>query len=497
MLRAAPPKVLIVDLNNFSRYPTVSVGIMAAVLRQAGHEVDVFSPLAYGVPGVPREPAARPWGLLDQRLRYRTAMSTSKALKQLHAAAASWRTPARGRTSRRILEALDRHLADRPDVVLVSTYLMYFDVCSEITHRCKQLGIPVVIGGSYLNDPDVSDAWLEVGPLQGLVGGEVELDLPEIVRDVAAGISLAGRPGVCVPGSRWSIPAPPLKDLDAVPFPDYSDFPWDSYPNRIVPMITGRGCGWGVCTFCSDVTSAMGRTFRSRTPANVLDEIEHQSRACHSNQFVFTDLKLNSSLPMWRAVLDGTQHRSPGSQWIASVHVGSQGDNGLSPEELRAARRAGMVRLTTGLESGSQRVLDRMAKGADPQISSRFLGDAARAGISVRTTMIIGYPGETESDLQETARFLDRHADFIERVALNRFSIIMGTQIHRRLLENPSRHRDLTDYESDARMGFVAHRFRTAESARYRRAVDEVLSAAHRINRRKLRADASSFEGVM
>jgi radical SAM superfamily enzyme YgiQ (UPF0313 family) len=67
------------------------------------------------------------------------------------------------------------------------------------------------------------------------------------------------------------------EDLDQLPFPDYSDFPWQSYPNRIIPMISGRGCGWGVCKFCSDVTSTAGRSYRSRSPGNVREEIRYQA----------------------------------------------------------------------------------------------------------------------------------------------------------------------------------------------------------------------------
>jgi len=61
--------VLIVDLNNFARYPTIAIGYLTSILRNAGVEMEVFSPLSSGVTGVQREPRARPWSLLDQRLR--------------------------------------------------------------------------------------------------------------------------------------------------------------------------------------------------------------------------------------------------------------------------------------------------------------------------------------------------------------------------------------------------------------------------------------------
>ena len=68
--RARPPiRVLLLDLNNFARFPTLPVGLLAAVLRQAGHEVEVLSPLSVGMPGIPRPTRAKPWGYWDERLR--------------------------------------------------------------------------------------------------------------------------------------------------------------------------------------------------------------------------------------------------------------------------------------------------------------------------------------------------------------------------------------------------------------------------------------------
>src|SRR5206468_2001014 len=104
----------------------------------------------------------------------------------------------------------------------------------------------------------------------------------------SAGAPLQSFPGIALPGGRTGPPPQPLRDLDSVPFPDYSGFPWEAYPRPMAPILTGRGCGWGACTFCSDVTSSVGRTFRSRSVANVLDEIQWQSRRHAVRHFVFT-----------------------------------------------------------------------------------------------------------------------------------------------------------------------------------------------------------------
>ena len=75
------------------------------------------------------------------------------------------------------------------------------------------------------------------------------------------------------------------------------------------------------------------------------------------------------------------------------MHVQSRGDNGLTRDELQAAYDSGMRRISCGLETGSQRVNDSMAKGTQIERTSQFIRDAHAVGLSVRATMMLGYPG--------------------------------------------------------------------------------------------------------
>ncbi len=494
-------KVLLVDLNNFARYPTLSIGYMAAVLRAADVDVSVFSPLMVGVGGVTREVRPHRFSLLMAKLNHHAATSRSKRVRQwrdeLAASRASDITSHHDAVVRGFNDALARH---KPDAVMVSTYLMYRDVCERVCTLCKQHGIPMVIGGPYFSQPEIIEDWARIDGLSALAAGEVELELPAILQTVLSGKDPASHPGIVVADSRGRARggmAPPLKELDAVPFPDYSDFPWSAYPNRIVPIITGRGCAWGVCSFCSDVTSTAGRTYRSRSPTNVLAEIAKHHREHGISRFVFTDLKLNSSVDMWRAIAAGLQDAAPQGQWIGAVHVGSEPDNGLSSADLQAAAKAGCVRLTTGLETGSQRLADLMKKGTRREAVSDFLNNATAAGISTRCTMIIGYPGETADDVHLSAEFLERHEQAIERITLNRLQVIMGTALHRRLRNHPERHALFKIVHEDARQARVDHRYDVVETSPHRKAVMRLLAAVHRINRKELSQRAKEFEGVM
>ena len=491
--------VLIVDLNNFARYPTIAIGLLTSILRKSGMDVQVYSPLSSGVTGVVREPRARAWSLIDQKLRYWSSVSTSPIVHRARAALATLHAPKLARSGEVVTSEFERRIGrNRPDAVLISTYLMYMPLVTQLAAVCKRSAVPLLVGGPYFAEGAVAEDWLKIDGLKGLVGGEVEPYLLDIVNAMIGSQDISQFPGVRVPGKPFT-PAPPLKELDVIPFADYTDFPWDRYPNKIIPMITGRGCGWGVCSFCSDVTSTAGRTYRSRSPENVLAELHHQSQVHGAKLFAFTDLKLNSNLPVWRGLLENFQKVVPGAEWIGAVHVGVQQKEptGLSADELRQASAAGMTRLTTGLESGSQRVLDSMTKGTDLRVTSQFLHDATAAGISVRTTMILGYPGEESSDVTASAEFLEDHRNVIDRVMLNRFQITSGSRFEQNLNAGRQSRDALTQITVNHRMAHVDHHYVPSENPQYRRAVSRLLRAVHRINRRELTGRARQFEGVM
>jgi len=492
-------KILIVDLNNFARYPSIAIGYLTAILRSGGFDVELLAPLSVGVAGVPREAPPPWWGWLDLRFRYLTAVSRNRIVRSVRARYAAHRASQLARSKGSIVADFTRRLDERFDAVLVSTYLMYYPHCVAIAEACRRRGIPLILGGPYFASHEVASHWFDIPGVTVLVGGEVEPRLCELVGKVTAAQSVNDIPGVWSRvAEKLQLNAPPLTELDRLPFPDYSDFPWNRYPNIIIPSITGRGCGWGVCTFCSDVTSTVGRTFRSRSPENVLAELEHQGRRHSARLFVFTDLKLNSNLDMWHAIGAKMQLHAPGARWIGAVHVGSHGPNGLTSDELKQAHVGGMVRLTTGFETGSQRLLDKMAKGVDLAMTSRFLADSHAAGISVRMTMFTGFPGEEAADLNKTTDFLSRHERFIERLPVFRFQIMTGTRFAQ-LLEQDTRgkYSSLTNIVSNHRLAQIDHQYAKASDPSYRRAMMSLLDVVHRINRKPLRHEARDFEGVM
>lgn len=489
-------RILLVDLNNFSRYPTLSIGYLTTILRNAGHDVDVLSPLSFGVHGFPRQVREHAWQRYSRFLSHWSAVTALKPVHKIRGLLKRNRQIINGKNANTILGAVKNSLARSPDVVLISAYTMYYDVCTAIGTLCREQNIPVIVGGNSFVVPEIAAQWAAINGISAVFSGEPEPVLLDLVTNVVQGQDAHQISGVYDNGKCGNFSAAPLQSLDDVPFPDFSDFPWDCYPNRIVPIMTGRGCEWGRCTFCSDVLMSAGRTFRSRSLENVLQEIQYQRDRFGNDLFVFLDLKLNSDLQIWRGLAEHLPRVAPGIRWTASVHVDSRQDNGLSAEDLQRAAQAGLVRITCGLESGSQRVLNSMAKGVKLTRMSSFIKDASAAGISVRLTSIVGYPSEETEDIDKTTDFIAEHREYIERVTLNRFTIMPGVPIQEQLEKQRQSYPHIAVANLDVDYAVVPHRNQRLAKARNLTAAYRLIRATNQVNCKPLLENAREFEGA-
>jgi hypothetical protein len=486
------PRILLVDLNRFNSFPTLSVGVLAAVLRARGFAVAVICPLALELPSAIRERQETLWDHWHRRVRLSDYPSV-RWLRDRVRAPREWLSQ---RPRAVVLGEVERAFAKGIDAVLLSAYLEHFHSVNGIARLAERHRVPVLLGGPMFNLTEIAETWRSIPGIAAIAGGEVEHYLPELVKAICAGDSLNGFPGLTLPDGRRTPAAPPLRLLDDCPFPDFDDFPWDRYPNRIVPALTGRGCQWEQCAFCSDVISASGRSFRTRSVENVLVELQTQAERYRTSDFLFLDLKLNSYPGMLRGIARDLRKYVRDAQWIGTVHVDRRPDNGLSRRDLFAAADGGMRRISFGLESGSQRLLDAMRKGCSVETNAAFVRDAHDAGLSVRGTMFKGYPGETAEDMEATADFLEANAPYIDRIRFNSFAVPLDTPIYRALIEKAGETTALRLTGTDPRRGRARYKTRAVDRS-YRRAKARALATVHEINRKSLRETSRKFDGLM
>ena len=232
--------VLLVDLNNFATFPTLAVGILVAALRKAGHRVSLMCPLSHDVPAAVREYRESRLDDIKRRLH----LTTSPVLKSVRDIARSihyWRDE---KPHPRVIEQARLELDKKPEVLLLSAYLQHYNTVVSLAQLAQERNIPVLLGGPMFNIAGTAELWRRIPGITAVVGAEADSTIATMVDALCNGDDMLQYSGVTVADGRSSDIAPPMRELDQSPLPDYTDFPWDRYPVRIIPMMTGRGCQW-------------------------------------------------------------------------------------------------------------------------------------------------------------------------------------------------------------------------------------------------------------
>jgi hypothetical protein len=104
----------------------------------------------------------------------------------------------------------------------------------------------------------------------------------------------------------------------------------------------------------------------------------------------------------------------------------------MDKELLEKMRKAGCEWLGYGVESGSQKVIDKMNKRFLITDAEKVLKDTHQAGISTQANFMFGIPTETEDDFRQTLDFLKRNRENIDSVlASQSFCVIdRGTYLY-------------------------------------------------------------------
>jgi radical SAM superfamily enzyme YgiQ (UPF0313 family) len=189
----------------------------------------------------------------------------------------------------------------------------------------------------------------------------------------------------------------------------YEESPWparhlvdvDSYHytldgHRATSLIAQLGCPFG-CGFCGGRASNMLRRIRTRSPGNIVAELEHLYKTYGFTGAMMYDDELNVNkgvVELMRAISDlqarlGVEFRLRG--FIKSEL--------FTDAQAAAMRQAGFRWLLCGFEAASPRILDNINKRATLEDNTRVMEIAARHDLKIKALMSVGHPGETEESI--------------------------------------------------------------------------------------------------
>lgn len=206
-----------------------------------------------------------------------------------------------------------------------------------------------------------------------------------------------------------------VDNLNALPFPDYSDFTEDilsglyRQPERL-EILDSRGCITR-CHFCSEWQ--FWRRFRTMTGERMFAEISFQiKRYPKVDYFYFIGSLLNGNIKALSDFSDLVIKSGLKLRWLGQAIVRKE----MTKEFLQKMRKAGCLWLGYGIESGSQRVIDKMNKRFSLKLAEQVLRDTHGAGIQVQANFMFGMPSETEEDFKETLNFLKRNRQNMDSI---------------------------------------------------------------------------------
>jgi anaerobic magnesium-protoporphyrin IX monomethyl ester cyclase len=185
---------------------------------------------------------------------------------------------------------------------------------------------------------------------------------------------------------------PAIHDLDTLASPH------EHFDTHIV--MTSRGCPWA-CTFCGAETS-WGRGFRGHSVGYVLDALEQLVPRLRVKMVQIKDDTFTTNKKRVIELCRGIRARKLNFLWSCDTRV-----DVLNEELLREMRLAGCQRLSLGVESGSQQILDQIHKKITKEEIIRAAQMAKKFGIHVRFYMMLGNRGETAETFRETLAFLE------------------------------------------------------------------------------------------
>lgn len=224
------------------------------------------------------------------------------------------------------------------------------------------------------------------------------------------------------------IQTPNIMDLDSVGFPTFEEFNLSAYAEGhfTLPIIFSKGCN-RFCSFCSD--TVLSHPYRCRKPENVVKEIKtHLGRYRNIYTFRLADLSFNANLKFLDKFCGLIIAEGLNIKWYGQGQVRADMDKNL----LSKMEKAGCRQFSLGVESFSDHVLYMMKKGYTAEKADQFIKRSKDAGIEIHIALIVGFPGETEEDFDNTLNYIAQNNSYIDRVcSLNICGFPVGSEIRK------------------------------------------------------------------
>ncbi|MEW6202881.1 MAG: radical SAM protein, partial [bacterium] len=259
-----------------------------------------------------------------------------------------------------------------------------------------------------------AEAILKEGVVDYCAMGEGEEVIPQLVAWMLQGRKGPAPSGLkfMTNGTIFSTGTVPAASTDDMPFIPLSVLKSNRYYKNSFPVYIGRPLRWGFvlanrgcmfnCNFCTAMTrQSILKDYRLCNPRRLYDEMKYQVEEGGRN-IISIEGDLFTGSRQWTQqmcdllISEGWKH-----PWIAETRFDC-----LDEELLHILKRAGCVGLSCGLESGSDKVLKNLNKRETVAKIRQIGALIKKLGFAARCTAMVGAPGETRDDFEETVALI-------------------------------------------------------------------------------------------
>ena len=307
-----------------------------------------------------------------------------------------------------------------PLFVGMSVRSTYFELAAKVTRILKtRRRIPVVWGGVHtILRPEQCLDYADI-----VCVGEGDHTIVELANRLESGESCSDLPNLWLRdgnGIRRNPPLPLIRDLDSLPFPDFTNINKLLFEKETVlplpssdtvlhySILTSRGCPYG-CTYCCNNVlrhrlSYEGSFVRRRSINNVISELRLAREKFPKLNYIFFNDDVFTFDQEWVLQFCAEYRRSVALPFFCYCHP-----KAAKESTLHALKDAGVMQITMGIQTGSERFRKEYYGRHDTNEDiTRAAELLAKYRINHAFDIILDNPLETEADHRETFELLLR-----------------------------------------------------------------------------------------
>lgn len=272
--------------------------------------------------------------------------------------------------------------------------------------RARHAQLPIIWGGWHTS-LFAKETLRDEPAVDISVQGQGEGTFRELVACLESGADLAQVNGITYRTKNGEIvqnPGRALEDMNFLPRVNYELINVEKYfrakGKRQFDYISSTGCRFR-CTFCAD-PFVFSRKWTAIQPDRMGEELGYWYKKYGFTDINFQDETFFTKRQRVTAIAQEFLDRGISTSWAGTMRA-DQGFR-MSDEEFDICKAAGLRRVLVGVESGSQEMMDWLAKDIKMEQVYETARRCAARDIHVIFPFIVGFPGESDESVLSSLR---------------------------------------------------------------------------------------------